>query len=383
MRFVSPLLKSVVYPGLAGVGCFRLMSRPGIAVITYHGVLPPGYKPIDSGFDGSLITAQTFRQHLRILQKNYQIITPEHFLLWSQGKQELPPRAALLTCDDGFMNNLTEMVPILQEEELKCLFFVTGDSTTDDRTMLWHEELLLLFLRAPSQAFRITADGIELQGSLGPEEQRRVLWWDAVKRLSQVDRGRRDSFLQTAHSYFGLERSLDYYLENYPEARRHFCLMTRAELRQLADSGMTIGAHTLTHSILSQMPPELAWTEMVESRTRLEAVTGQRVWAFAYPFGDAYSVSPTIVSMAKQAGFEAAFLNLGGGLGTELPLHAIPRVHVNSGMKLAEFEAHVSGFYEALQRRTHRTPVSNLQATDISSSSAFRPSEQMTTPKTA
>ena len=55
-------------------------------------------------------------------------------------------------------------------------------------------------------------------------------------------------------------------------------------------------------------------------------------------------------------GGHAAFLNIGGGLGTSLPMHSIPRVHVNAGMSLAEFEAHVSGFYEALQRGVRRTP---------------------------
>ena len=49
-------------------------------------------------------------------------------------------------------------------------------------------------------------------------------------------------------------------------------------------------------------------------------------------------------------------MNIGGGLGAELPPHAIPRVHVNAGMTLSEFEAHVSGFYESLQRRVRRGP---------------------------
>ena len=113
----------MVYPCLAGAGYFRSVARPGLAVITYHGVLPPGYKPIDPGFDGSLITAETFRQQLRLLKKKYTVISPEEMRAWCQGGVELPPRAALLTCDDGFLNNLTEMVPVLRDEGLRCLFF--------------------------------------------------------------------------------------------------------------------------------------------------------------------------------------------------------------------------------------------------------------------
>jgi len=216
---------------------------------------------------------------------------------------------------------------------------------------------LLLLLRAPAQEFRIAFAGIELAGVLGAVEHRRALWWDAVRKLSRIDAERRMSFIEVAHLHFRMERSLDHFLESYPLAERHFCLLTKPELQQLAASGMTIGAHTLTHSILSQMPDELAWGEIASSRARLEAVIGKPIWAFAYPFGDTSSVSPAVIAMAKQAGYEAAFLNVGGGLGAKLAPYTIPRVHVNAGIRLAEFDAHVSGFYGSLQRHMGRTSV--------------------------
>jgi hypothetical protein len=231
--------------------------------------------------------------------------------------------------------------------------------------MLWYEELQLLYLRARDGTFRLLFEGIEIAGVLGEREQRRALWWKAVKRLSRVDAETRERFLQAAHEYFSLEGSLKFFLETYPETQRHFCLLTRTELQQLAAAGMTIGAHTLTHPVLSQLPPELAWSEIAESRARLESALGKHIWAFAYPFGDAGSVTPRVVAMTKQAGFDAAFLNIGGGLGSVLPLHAIPRVHVNAGMSLAEFEAHVSGFYESLQRGVRRTPQPSMPGLEV------------------
>ena len=117
---------------------------------------------------------------------------------------------------------------------------------------------------------------------------------------------------------------------------------------------MTIGAHTLSHPMLSQQPPERAYAEISESRVRLEAALQKPVWAFAYPFGDPPSVTPQVLAMPEKAGYEAAFMNFGGGLGAELPPFALPRVHVTAGMSLGEFEAHVSGFYLRLQKRAGR-----------------------------
>jgi peptidoglycan/xylan/chitin deacetylase (PgdA/CDA1 family) len=335
---------------MAGAGTFRSIARQGVAVITYHGLLPEGYSPMDPGFDGRLITAAAFRHQLRLLRTRYNVISPEEMQAWARGEQELPARAALLTCDDGLLSNLTDMLPILLEEGLRCLFFITGGSLGDQRAMLWYDELLLMLLRARAGEFALSCESVDFVGALEEPQQRRALWWTAVKQLSSIDADQRERFLRAAHSYFDLEPAVQFYRRSYSLAERHCCLMTADEIRQLAAAGMTIGAHTMTHPILSQMPPNLAWHEIVNCKMRLESVLDKEVWAFSYPFGDPASVSPSIFTMARRAGFEMSFLNVGGGLGASLPLHAIPRIHVSTGMTLGEFEAHVSGFYELLRR---------------------------------
>jgi peptidoglycan/xylan/chitin deacetylase (PgdA/CDA1 family) len=353
MRIVSPFLKKVLYPALSAAGILHRTTASGLAVVTYHGVLPRGYQPVDAAFDGNLVSAEMLRRQLRLLKDHYSVITPADALAWREGRRGLPPRAVLLTCDDGLLNCLTDMLPVLVEEKVTCLFFVTGASAAESRTMLWYEELFLLLLRAPNGPFEISGDGITIEGDLRSREERRALWWNSVKRLSQVSAESRELSLQRAWSQLRREELPELNLENQAAARR-FGLLTVTELRQLAAAGMTIGAHTLSHPMLSQLPVQLAQAEMSLSRARLESVLQERVWALAYPFGDPESVTPQVLSMAEDAGFAAAFLNFGGGLGVDLPPFALPRVHVTSEMSLAEFEAHVSGFYARLQRRAGR-----------------------------
>jgi peptidoglycan/xylan/chitin deacetylase (PgdA/CDA1 family) len=364
MKIVSPFLKKVVYPALSTAGVFHRTSARGLAIVTYHGVLPEGYEPVDSAIDGNLIAAEMLGRQLRLLKAHYNVISPEDALAWREGQRELPPRAVLLTCDDGLLNCLTDMLPVLQREKVSCLFFVTGASTEEWRTMLWYEELFLLLLRAPAGPFEISSEGILIQGDAGSREQRRALWWNSVKRLSQVDSGARTSFLHSARMQLAGDGKREF--ERNLVSCRRFGLLTRNELQELASAGMTIGAHTLSHPMLSQLPPELAYGEISESRTRLESVFAKPVWALAYPFGDPQSVNSQALAMAEQAGFQAAFLNFGGGLGTALPPYALPRAHITARMSLAEFEAHVSGFYARLQRAAggdaHRVATTQGQA---------------------
>lgn len=357
MRIVSPFLKRIVYPALSSAGVFRRTSAAGLAVVTYHGVLPEGYETVDPAFDGNLLRAETLRRQLRLLKTNYDLISPNDLLAWREGRHELPRRAVLLTCDDGLLNCLTDMLPVLQQEAVCCLFFVTAASAGQTRAMLWYEELFLLFLRAPAGGFEISSADVLIQGELGSREQRRAVWWNSVKRLSQIEAEGRSAFLRAARIRFGLEGQCDFDEGNSMLCRR-YGLMTCSEVQQLVSAGMTIGAHTLSHPMLSQMKRELARYEICESRTRLETALQEQVWAFAYPFGDPQSVTPENLTMAEESGYRAAFLNFGGGLGVALPPYALPRVHVTAGMSLGEFDAHVAGFYARLQRSVGRSPGS-------------------------
>src|SRR5262245_25721071 len=106
MKFVSPLLKRVVYPCLSTAGLLQRQSeRKHLNVITYHGVAPESYKSLDPHLDGSLVSAESLRRQLRFFKSRYQVIHPEQLLGSLDGTEELPTGALLLTCDDGLLNN--------------------------------------------------------------------------------------------------------------------------------------------------------------------------------------------------------------------------------------------------------------------------------------
>src|SRR5579863_1711853 len=203
MKIVSPLLKRIIYPSFARAGVFRRTAAEGLAVVTYHGVLPPGYKSADPTVDDNLLSGEVFRRQIRLLKANYTVISPEEVLLWSEGKFVFPARSVLLTCDDGLVNNLTAMLPVLEGERVRCLFFVTGASASEEPGTLWYEELFLLFLRTRAGAFKVSSADLEISGVLDCRAQRRALWWNSVKRLSQLSAANRKSFLDAARIRLG------------------------------------------------------------------------------------------------------------------------------------------------------------------------------------
>jgi peptidoglycan/xylan/chitin deacetylase (PgdA/CDA1 family) len=344
------MLKRAVFPGLAKLGYLRRRDGPGPAILTYHGIVPRGYQVMDPDLDGSLVTADSFVQQIRLLKKSYNVISPEQFLSWIESKVELPPRAVLLTCDDDLRNTLTEMVPVLQEHGLSCLFFVTGASLGEVSMMLWHEQLYLMFLATKKRIVNLDMIRPGSRDRAMTHAEKRALWWNLVKHLSKYEAKARRTMIEEVRVQLSLSDDWGVYLLSDP-LRRRFLMLNAPELRALVAAGMGVGAHTLTHSVLSQMSPEMAWKEIADSRHKLEQVIGKPVWALAYPFGDFACVTSRELEIAERAGFSCAFLNIGGGFGAQMPPFALPRVHVTGDMNLGEFEAHVSGFYRSLRER--------------------------------
>ncbi len=345
MRFVSPLLKRAVYPALHGAGYLGRLSPPaGYAVVSYHGVLPADHSASDKFLDGNLIGPETLRKELKFLKARFRIIHPEDFRASMEQAKPLPPRSVLVTCDDGLLNTLTDMLAILQAESVPCLFFVTAASCGNEPGMLWYEELYHCMRSKPLN---------ELASQLPPEPGTdpasagtfQSQWWDLVRRASQLDAETRADWMAQLRA-------------NSPKqtvsSDKRWRLLSLPELKQLSQSGMTIGAHTRTHPVLSLCGDEEARREIRESKLEIERALGQEVWAFAYPFGNPATMGEREFRLAREAGFSCAFLNVEHWYvehgATEHSTFALPRTHVTSDMTLPEFSAHLSGFHTRLQR---------------------------------
>lgn len=346
MKLVSPILKQVVYPALSSMHYLKSDSDAPI-VLTYHGVLPAGYIPTDADLDGVMVSANAFRKQLRFLRKKYVLISPEHFRAWMAGEAEMPSRAVLLTCDDGLKNVYEEMVPILQEFEAPCLCFVTGQISAGKRRALWYDALRLMLL-AVTGAIKLTIPEVSFCGRANTAEEKSQLRLFLLRTLSSLGAPEREQLLEVIRQQLGLpEEWLEHRMQDKTFCSR-FALMDEDEMLQLLQAGICFGAHTMTHPMLSQLPDELAWKEISESRNALEQALGIKVWALAYPFGTQEAVTSREIQMGKDAGYEAAFLNIPGKLDRKSAF-SLPRIHVSGEMIMPEFEAHICGFHHRLQ----------------------------------
>ena len=100
-------------------------------------------------------------------------------------------------------------------------------------------------------------------------------------------------------------------------------LMDRSQVRDWLQAGHSIGAHSVTHPHLTQIPEERAREEIKAAKFRLEDGFGFPVEHFCYPYGD---FNERIAALAREAGYRSAS-GTGFGVNTrETNLFAIQRI---------------------------------------------------------
>ncbi|HQF14366.1 MAG TPA: polysaccharide deacetylase family protein [Thermogutta sp.] len=89
-------------------------------------------------------------------------------------------------------------------------------------------------------------------------------------------------------------------------------LVSPRELRELADSGVEIGSHGLTHADYSLLSIDELIREINDSKHILEDLAGRPVRALAIPFGQPRQMTPEVFQIAYEAGYTCVCSAYGG-----------------------------------------------------------------------
>ena len=80
------------------------------------------------------ITAEKLREDITLLQaQGYEIVSLQQVIDYGEGKGNLPERPVCLTFDDGYHDNYTELLPLVEELQVPVTVFVIGCTVDSDK----------------------------------------------------------------------------------------------------------------------------------------------------------------------------------------------------------------------------------------------------------
>ncbi len=132
--------------------------------------------------------------------------------------------------------------------------------------------------------------------------------------------------------------------------------MSWSQIKEMHASGMTFGAHTVSHANLARLDDDTVRWEIGESKDRLDDQLSMATNCFAYPFGKPkHHYTPRTVELVREAGFDIAAAVNDRGLRSTEDAFRIPRMSVNQD-DLATLQAKVAGRFDPLGLWQERAP---------------------------
>lgn len=294
----------------------RVPSAGGV-ILRYHSV---NDNPDWSGdyVQPSLVVApDIFDRQVSFLASNLRIVGMDELVAGLRGERRLDGRSVAITFDDGYEDNHRFALPILRKHGATATFYVTTGAV-DDETVLWTVELRSCVRRSRQRSLSpsfLNGRAIDISTPDAKESAIKLLT-GMVKRV-----GARE-----AHAMIDETLSATGVPRGRPGQR---VMMNWDELRTMHRSGMTIGAHTVSHLNLPCLETADVVREVRESKEALERALGAPVVHFAYPNGRTErNFDARVAHVVADAGLLSAVACVNGPATRRYPRYAIPRLGV-------------------------------------------------------
>lgn len=277
------------------------MSKLYISMYHYTRDLLHSRYPKIKGLDLHL-----FRHQIEFMKNNFKVVTMEQVMDAVEGRCDLPEKALLLSFDDGYIDNYTFALPVLEEFGVQGSFFVPA------KTVVSHQLLdvnKIHYILACANEKNLITDVIrEMDYYRGSEYQyasteelfmehavanrfdtKEIVF---VKKMLQTvlpEKLRNTITSNLFEKYVGIsEKQLAYEL-----------YMTDDQIRTMKRHGMFIGIHGYDHYWLGNLEESQMRKDILQALNALEEFIDKKRWVMNYPYG---SYNQAVVDYVKEQG---------------------------------------------------------------------------------
>jgi len=241
-------------------------QRRSWTVVCYHRVLPEAERARYFCPD-LVVTPEALHAHCAVYRQHYEVVTvAEGWRRTQCGDFGAKPLLSL-SFDDGYRDNFIHAAPILEEHGLRGSFYVIA-GLVGTRERPWYDRVAAALPDHASARAQV----------------------EALKQLPDAERRAAVEAIVAQST-------------NPDTPADHDLIMDAAQLKVLVQHGHEIGAHSMTHPILTRMEETGLDAEIAGARRALSLAAGCDIAGFCYPNG---SYTPAIAQTVATAGFDYA-----------------------------------------------------------------------------
>lgn len=284
-----------------------------VVILAYHS-FSDSIRYLDMAISPSL-----FMEQVQYLCKLFKVQTLSSVVAARNITTGLRGDIAVITVDDGYADNFQPLVAAATKFEAPSTLYLTTHciDAGEPTTVMW---VILAVHYAAAQSIDLSEIGLG------------AMW---IRKLKEKESAIRkiDGVLKPLSAYQRIE-AIDKLIEKSGRGeliRRlgRSAMLQWEQIRLMHSVGVEFGAHTLTHPILSRLPPLAVKEEIIGSVRRVSEMVGTDAVTFAYPYGGHTEVNENVVEICANSGVKAAVMLVEGDMpGNDL--FRIPRIMVTS-----------------------------------------------------
>ena len=327
--------------------CIRELfpAKRAIKILCYHSVGNDGSVPL-----GLSVTEENFENQIKFLKKNYCIISLDEAVKMIKDKREIPPRAIVITFDDGYRDNYTHVFEIVKKYNVPITIFLTVNPI-QRREALWTDYIITGLNLSKSRQITLKHFSSEIPLRDHAQKQQAIIkLLNAAKKVSDQDKSALLNSLKE-------QLRIDFKSEAFQNR-----MLSTEMIKEMFDNGIGFGSHTMDHPILTKISAEKLKYEVVESKRAIEGIIGNPIKFLAYPNGGREDFDDQVVQLLRENCYEAAVTGIRGSNDISCDLFALRRMLINEYSSLdcfgnfskALFSAELSGIFDILLLRKFR-----------------------------
>jgi len=252
-----------------------------------------------------------FQNHVKMLQKNYNVISLNDILNISTGEDGSNKKntGVLLTFDDGLSDHYTA-AKILSELGVSATFFVPTcilDEQLPANPTIIHYALAVFGIEKFLKEFKeilvnhkLDSKLFDLKYSMSKDNS-----WETISRIKSI-------FKYKLGYYNSRSILLEIYKNLFSSESKNMIKtmhLNENKIRKMLELGHNVGSHTHSHISIAgnKLEPDIFTKEVVSPKHYLEQKFNTKVNSFSYPFGGKNDYLPTSELIKKTNEYKLGF----------------------------------------------------------------------------
>jgi len=326
---ISKFVKNFILP----IGSNTLIKKivfkkkKNFAILCYHRIVEEGYFYNNiSPLSGLCVSKKKFYSQVKFLKENFELVSLDQLHDHILNKKN--NFVVSLTFDDGYKDNLTNALPILEKLEVPFSIFVVTRFLEGDTFMWWYELWDII-----NKSEFILFD--KKKHNLDSSASKINTFFFLTKILINLDLESQKILLKELRA------------SNYNINYNDLCLDWN-DIQFLSSHNLvTIGNHTHSHLRLINLNENDLFNEIAESKNILEKKLKYPIKYIAYPFGGVEDISNANLLFTKKINYKLGLSTQKNNF-MEKNLLNLPRYNVDNEISNPALAGKINGFEDFL-----------------------------------